>query len=470
MKKKDVDVIILAAGMGTRMKSATPKVLHELLGKPMIAYLLDAVADLCEEPPVVIVGSGAQQVRDVLGERARFIVQEPQLGTAHAVKCARELLRGGSRTVIVANSDFPLITKQTCQKLVEAHRQSGACLTISTVVADDPRGFGRILRDDEGHIMGIVEEKDASDEQKTIRELNSNPYCFDADWLWEALERVEKSLAGEYYLTDLVEIAYRAGVGIASIEIEDHDESIGINNRLHLAEAVKALQRRINRAWMLAGVTMIDPDRVYIDESVRIGRDTVLYPEVYLRAGTTIGENCCIGPSVIMSDTRVGNHCRILFAMLESARLEDDIDMGPFGHLRRGAHLDDHVHMGNFGEVKNAYLGPGVKMGHFSYVGDAHIGANVNIGAGTITCNYDGVGKHKTEIDEDVFIGSDTMLVAPVKIGKGAKTGAGAVVTHDVPPGALVVGVPAKPLEKHNRKTTEKKNHETGPGKEARTH
>jgi bifunctional UDP-N-acetylglucosamine pyrophosphorylase/glucosamine-1-phosphate N-acetyltransferase len=451
-KKKDkVDVIILAAGMGTRMKSATPKVLHELLGKPMIAYLLGAVVGICEEPPVVVVGSGAQQVMDALGERARFVVQDPQLGTAHAVLCVRELLRGRSQTVIVANSDFPLITEETYRKLVETHQESGASLTVSTVVADDPRGFGRVLRDDAGRIMGIVEEKDASPEQRAIRELNSNPYCFDAAWLWDALDRVEKSPVGEYYLTDLVEIAYREGAGIASIEIEDRDESIGINNRLHLAEALKALQKRINQAWMLAGVTMIDPDKVYIEESVSIGRDTVLYPEVYLRTGTSIGEGCAIGPSVWMDNTRVGDRCRVLFAMLEGARLENDVDMGPFGHLRRGAHLDDHVHMGNFGEIKNSYLGPGVKMGHFSYIGDAHIGANVNIGAGTITCNYDGVGKYQTEIGEDVFLGSDTMLVAPVKIGKGAKTGAGAVVTHDVPPGVLVVGVPAKPLEKPAR-------------------
>ncbi len=448
MKSKSVDVVILAAGMGTRMKSAKPKVLHELLGKPMIAYLLDAVDDLCAGLPVVVVGSGAQEVMDALDGRARFVVQDPQLGTAHAVKCAHDLLQGQSETVIVANSDFPLISAQTYQKLVDTHLESSACLTVSTVVADNPRGFGRILRDDAGGIMGIVEDKDATQEQKNIRELNSNPYCFNASWLWEALDRVEKSPVGEYYLTDLVKIAYHDGAGIASIEIEDPDESIGINNRLHLAEALKALQRRINQAWMLAGVTMIDPDRVYIEESVSIGRDTLLYPEVYLHAGTTVGEGCRIGPSVMMTDTFVGDRCRIIYSMLESARLENDVDMGPFGHLRRGAHLDDHVHMGNFGEIKNARLGQGVRMGHFSYIGDAEIGAHTNIGAGTVTCNYDGEGKFKTEIGEGVFLGSDTMLVAPVKIGNGAKTGAGAVVTHDVPPNTLVVGVPAKPLKK----------------------
>lgn len=450
-EQKKIDVIILAAGMGTRMKSDTPKVLHELLGKPMIAYLLDALEGICQQPPLVIVGSNARLVMDALGERARYVVQEPQLGTAHAVMCARDLLRGASDAVLVANSDFPLITAQTYQNLVETHLASHTCLTVSTVIADDPREFGRILRDENGRIMGIVEDKDATPQQKTIRELNSNPYCFDADWLWQSLDKVGKSAVGEYYLTDLVSIAYQEGADIASIQIEDIDESIGINNRVHLAEATKALQRRINHKWMLAGVTMIDPDRVYIEDTVSIGKDCVLYPEVYLRRGTQIGEGCQIGPSTLIDNTVIGERCRILYAMLESARLGNDVDMGPFGHLRRGAHLDDHVHMGNFGEIKNSHLGVGTKMGHFSYIGDAEIGANVNIGAGTITCNYDGEGKFKTEIGEDVFIGSDTMLVAPVKIGKGAKTGAGAVVTHDVPPGELVVGVPAKPLRKTNK-------------------
>ena len=447
LKNRKVDVLILAAGMGTRMKSATPKVLHELLGKPMAVYILDAVRGLCAEPPVVVVGSGAEQVKAKLGDKARFVLQEPQLGTAHAVGCARGLLEGKSEAVIVANSDFPLITSETYTALLEEHFKNGAKLTVCTVMADDPRGFGRVLRDASGRIMRIVEDKDATPEQKKIRELNSNPYCFDAAWLWASLEKIKKSAAGEFYLTDLIQIAYDEGLSVASIEVKDRDESIGINTRVHLAEAAKALQKRINTRWMLAGVTMIDPGKVYIEDSVAIGRDTVLYPEVYLRGGTAIGEGCEIGPSVLIKDTKIGDRCRVQFAVLESARLENDVDMGPFGHLRRGAHLDEHVHMGNFGEVKNSHLGPGTKMGHFSYLGDAEIGPNVNIGAGTVTCNYDGEGKFKTEIGEGAFIGSDTMLVAPVKIGKGAKTGAGAVVTHDVPDAAVVVGVPAKPLK-----------------------
>jgi bifunctional UDP-N-acetylglucosamine pyrophosphorylase/glucosamine-1-phosphate N-acetyltransferase len=447
-KNPKIDAVILAAGMGTRMKSSKPKVLHELLGKPMVEYIIEAVADICQESPVVVIGSGANQVKEILGDQIRYVTQDPQLGTAHAVKCAREILKGNSDLIVVANSDFPLITKETYQELINTHIQGTSPLTVCTVVADDPREFGRIVRDELGKISDIVENKAATEEQKKIRELNSNPYCFDAEWLWQSLEKIQQSAVGEYYLTDLVKIAYEEGFSIGAYEIHDRDESIGINNRIHLAEATKALQMRINKKWMLEGVSFIDPEKTYIEPSVRIGRDTVLYPEVYLQGDTIIGEGCELGPSVMIHDTSMGDRCRVIFAVLESAKLENDVDMGPFGHLRKGAHLDNHVHMGNFGEIKNSHLGPGTKMGHFSYIGDAEIGENVNIGAGTVTCNFDGKGKFKTVIGDNAFIGSDTMLVAPVKIGKGAKTGAGAVVTEDVPDETLVVGVPAKPLRK----------------------
>jgi bifunctional UDP-N-acetylglucosamine pyrophosphorylase/glucosamine-1-phosphate N-acetyltransferase len=449
MKKTSpkVDIVILAAGMGKRMKSKLPKVLHPILGKPMVVYIFQAVKELVNQAPVVVVGNQAKLVKETLGDQARYALQEPQLGTAHAVQCAREVMKDSqSDIVLVANSDFPLIRRETYQALIETHLREGNALTISTVTADDPRGFGRILRDVDGKIVRIVEDKAATPDQKEIRELNSNPYCFDAKWLWASLDKVQKSDVGEYYLTDLVEIAYKEGLKIGSIEIVDRAEAIGINTRVHLAEAGKALQRRINEKWMLAGVTMIDPDKVYIEDSVTIGPDSVLYPEVYLRGDTHIGKGCEIGPSVLIEDTIIGDRCKLLFAMLESARLENDVDMGPFGHLRKGAHLDDHVHMGNFGEVKNSHLGPGTKMGHFSYLGDAEIGRNVNIGAGTITCNFDGSGKFKTVIGDNAFIGSDTMLVAPIRIGKNAKTGAGAVVNKDVPDGETWVGVPAKKI------------------------
>ena len=336
--------------------------------------------------------------------------------------------------------------------LWKKHLASESVMTISTVVEENPRGFGRIVRDANGKISRIVEEKVASSEELKITELNSNPYCFDADWLWESLDKIQKSTVGEYYLTDLLEIAYKEGKLVEAHEIKDRQEAIGVNNRVHLAEATRIIQQRINHKWMLAGVTMIDPQRVYIESSVTLGMDTVLYPEVYLCGETQVGKNCELGPSVILEDTKIGDGCKIKFAVLENAEMGNFVDMGPFGHLRKGAHLADHVHMGNFGEIKNSYLGIGTKMGHFSYLGDAQIGKNVNIGAGTITCNFDGENKFKTEIGDDVFIGSDTMLVAPLKIGKGAKTGAGAVVTHDVDDEEVVIGVPAKPMKKGKKK------------------
>jgi bifunctional UDP-N-acetylglucosamine pyrophosphorylase/glucosamine-1-phosphate N-acetyltransferase len=272
-------------------------------------------------------------------------------------------------------------------------------------------------------------------------------YCFQADWLWTNLTEIPVSAKGEYYLTDIVSIARQQGLPVQAEVIEDWQEAMGINTRVHLAEAEAILRQRINQAWMLSGVTIMDPATTYIEAGVTIKQDTIIYPNTFLRGFTQIGSGCQIGPNSLIQDSMIGDGCRILASVIEQARLEKQVDIGPFGHLRKGAHLDDGVHMGNFGEVKNSYLAPGVKMGHFSYIGDATIGRDVNIGAGTITCNYDGKEKHHTTIEDGVFIGSDTMLVAPLKIGKGARTGAGAVVTDDVAEGTLVVGVPARKLK-----------------------
>jgi len=447
-----VTAVILAAGQGTRMKSELPKVLHAVCGQPMVYYAIQAAKAASTETPVVVVGHRPEAVCEFLGETARCVVQDPQLGTGHAVQQAEAMLKGKTDLVLVTYADIPLLRAGTLSRLTETQRANPGPLTLMTVSADDPRGFGRVVRGADGRVQAIVEEAAATPEQLKIKELNVGAYCFSAGWLWEALHRLPLSKKGEYYLTDMVELAVKAGLPVQAVVTDDPVETIGINTRVHLAEAETAMRQRINAAHMLAGVTMIDPQTTYVEAGVTIGRDTVLWPNSYFQGGTRIGENCEIGPDCIIRDTVIGNDCLVLASVLEGALLEDDVDIGPFAHLRKGAHLCKGVHMGNFGEVKDSTLGPGTKMGHFSYIGNAAIGPNVNIGAGTITCNYDGVRKNPTEIGEDVFIGSDTMLVAPVKLGARSRTGAGAVVTKDVPPDTLAVGMPARAIRKLEKK------------------
>lgn len=449
-----VTAILLAAGQGTRMKSDLPKVLHPLCGKPMLWHTLEAVKEASTQKPVVIVGYGAEQVKAFVGRGADCVLQAPRLGTAHAVLQAESLLRGKTDYVIVTYADMPLLRGETFQRLVETQRGNPGPLSLLTVIAEDPRGFGRIVRNARGTVEAIVEEYVATSEQLAIQELNVGAYCFKAEWLWEALHRIQKNpQKGEYYLTDIVGLAAKENLPVQAVMHDDLIETIGINTRVHLAEAEIAMRQRINRGHMLNGVTMIDPASTYIEAGIILGKDTVLLPNTYIQGRTIIGGNCTIGPNSHIRDTQIGNGCKVFMSVMEGAVLEDDVDIGPFARLRSGAHLGKHVHMGNFGEVKDSYLAEGVKMGHFSYIGDATIGADTNIGAGTITCNYDGEKKNPTEIGEGVFIGSDTMLVAPLKIGDGAKTGAGAVVTKDVPADTLVVGVPARAIRKVERKT-----------------
>lgn len=448
-----VTAILLAAGQGTRMKSNLPKVLHTVAGKPLIWHALEAISKSTTEKPIVVVGHGADEVTKYLGDSAQTVLQEPQLGTGHAVMQAEALLKGKTDLIVVCYSDMPLLRGETLQALVETQKNNKGPISMLTVHADDPRGFGRIIRKADGTVDAIVEEYVATPDQLQVKELNVGGYCFDANWLWDALHRIPKNpKKGEYYLTDTVELASKAGLPVQATVMGDVEETIGINTRVHLADAEIAMRRRINQGYMLNGVTMIDPATVYIEAGVNIGKDTVIMPNTYLHGNTEIGEGNVIGPNTIIHDSKIGNHCKVLASVLEGALLDDHVDMGPFARLRKGAHLGNHVHMGNFGEVKDSYLAEGVKMGHFSYIGNAQIGSNTNIGAGTITCNYDGERKHATEIGEDVFIGSDTMLVAPLKIGAGARTGAGAVVTKDVSEDMLVVGMPARAIRKLERK------------------
>lgn len=452
-----VTAILLAAGQGTRMKSNLPKVLHPVAGRPMIWHALQAIQQATTEMPMVVVGHGAQEVTHYLADSAHTVLQEPQLGTGHAVMQAGEQLKGKTDLIVVCYGDMPLLRGETLQKLVETQKQNSGPISMLTVVSDDPRGFGRIIRKADGTVDAIVEEYVATPAQLQIKELNVGAYCFNAEWLWGALKRIPKNpKKGEYYLTDTIELASRENLAVRAVAVDDLEETIGVNTRVHLAEVEAAMRARINETHMLNGVTIIDPASTYIEAGVKIGKDTRLLPNTHLNGNTEIGEGNIIGPNTIITDTRIGDRCKILASVLEGALLENEVDMGPFARLRKGAHLGNHVHMGNFGEVKDSHLADGVKMGHFSYIGNAQIGANTNIGAGTITCNYDGEKKHPTVIGEDVFIGSDTMLVAPLTIGNNSRTGAGAIVTKNVPDDTLVVGMPARAIKKLERKPRKK--------------
>ncbi len=442
--------VILAAGYGTRMKSARPKVLHPVAGRPMIEWCVRAAEEATGRPPLVVVGYGRDEVMQLLGDRALYAVQEDLLGTAHAVQRAAPLLAGQADSVLVTYGDMPLLRGETLRALARdlaaarAAAPAKTSLAFLTITRDDPQGFGRVVRDAQGAVAAIVEEADCTPEQHAIRELNTGIYCFDAAWLWQNLPAVPRSRKGEFYLTDLVALAVAQGRQVLAVP-GPAEEVDGINTRVHLAQAEAILRRRVLERLMLAGVTIQDPAATYVDDTVEIGQDTLLLPGCLLQGQTRIGAGAVIGPHSQIADSMIGDGCRVAWSVVEQARMDAGAEVGPFGHLRKGAHLGEGVHMGNFGEVKSSYLGPGSKMGHFSYIGDAQIEGDVNIGAGTITCNYDGARKHKTTIGRGAFIGSDTMLVAPVSIGAGARTGAGSVVTHDVPAGGLVYGVPARP-------------------------
>jgi bifunctional UDP-N-acetylglucosamine pyrophosphorylase/glucosamine-1-phosphate N-acetyltransferase len=439
-----VAVVILAAGQGTRMKSSKAKVLHEVGGKAMVLRAVETAQKVSTQRPVVVVGRDADAVRNLIGERAEFVVQAEQLGTGHAVQQAAESLRGKADTVVVFYADMPLLRAESLQRLIDTQATNRGPVTLLTVVAPDPRGFGRIIRASEGNVTAIVEENEATADQKRINELNVGVYAFGGNWLWDTLARLTPKSKGEYYLTDTVQMASEQAMPVLGIAVDDLDEVIGVNTRVHLSEAETALRRRVNTRIMLDGVTIIDPATTLIHEDVVIGMDTIIYPNSIIQGHTRIGSDCVIGPNSVICDSVVGASCKVTSSFVEDATLEDHVQIGPFGHLRSGAHIGAHVHMGNFGEVKNSRLGAYTRMGHFSYIGDAEIGEDVNIGAGTITANYDGVNKNKTVVGDHAFIGSDTMLIAPVTIDSNARTAAGSVVTRDVPEGYIAVGVPAR--------------------------
>lgn len=445
--------VILAAGKGTRMKSALHKVLHPLRGKTIIQHGLDIAnaSGLLTRKPVVVIGHDAEAVRGAIGQQAVCVLQEQQLGTGHALMMAQDEaeLLGGQSQVICMYGDMPLLRPETIRKVIDARTRYGAAIAMLTVTVDNPRGFGRVLRNPSGQITAIIEEVDCTPEQLRSRELNVGVYCFDGEWLWNALSRIKPNpRKAEYFLTDTVELANKDGRPVVGVATDDIDETIGINTRVDLADADAAMRKRINRAHMLNGVTITDPSAVYIDADVSIGRDSVILPNTHILRGTKIGDGCVIGPNSLLDAATIGDRCEIRQSVIRESQVDEDSDVGPWSHLRNGAHVLAGGHIGNFGEVKNSTLGRGVKQGHFSYLGDATLGENVNIGAGAITCNFNGKTKNPTRIGDGAFIGSDTLLVAPVRVGDGARTGAGSVVTRDVPAGETHVGAPAKKLER----------------------
>ncbi len=436
--------VVLAGGLGTRMKSRLPKPLHRVCGIEMARHVIRAARGARIDLVTLVAPQDRYWlIRDTVGAFASVVPQPEPLGSGDALLQAHRAVSGAA-TVLVLNSDVPLVRTETVSRLLEAHAESEADVTLLTCVVDRPDGLGRVIRSGDGSVQAVVEERDASKHESKVQEINCGVYCFRASWLWENLPSVEPSESGEIYLTDLVAAAVKQGRAVETVTTLDQTEALGVNDRVQLAAAEDAMRARIRERLMLEGVTMPDPSSVYVDSGVRVGADTVILPNTHVLGHSRIGLGCVIGPNTVIEDSEVGAGCRVTASHVDGAILARGVEVGPFSRLRRGAYLESGVHLGNFVEVKNSRLGPGAKSGHFSYIGDADVGAEVNVGAGTVTCNYDGEQKHPTTIGDRAFIGSGTMLVAPVSVGEDAATGAGSVVTRDVPPGSMAVGMPAR--------------------------
>jgi bifunctional UDP-N-acetylglucosamine pyrophosphorylase / glucosamine-1-phosphate N-acetyltransferase len=455
---RSLNVLVMAAGLGTRMKSKRAKVLHELGGAPLIAHVVRTAQVLDPKTILVVVGHQAEEVEQAVlrevGELASFVVQANQRGTGDAVESARSRLESSDSLVLVLSGDVPLIKVETLRKFIEHHQNAGADCSILSVRLENPTGYGRIVRDENDAFQKIVEQRDATDEQRQVKEINSGIYCFDAKELFRALRKVEPANdQGEYYLTDVAEIILRNGGTVSVFLHTDTREVSGINTRAELAEFENLIRRSAIRKLMIdGGVTFIDPSHAYISAEAKIGRDSIIYPNVSIEGKTIIGEGCVIHPGARITNSRLGDAVVVKdHSIIVDSQIESNCAIGPFAHLRMNAVLEEKATVGNFVEVKKSRLKRGTKAMHLSYLGDATIGERTNIGAGTVTCNYDGKNKHETIIEDDVKLGSDTMLVAPVRVGARSMTGAGSVVTKDVPPDSLVAGVPAEVKKKLNR-------------------
>lgn len=430
--------IVLAAGAGTRMKSKRPKVVHEVLGKPLVRWVIDAANEAGVGRVACVVGHGRDQVIPLVERDAQVVVQQEQRGTADAVASCKEALADFDGSLVVLSGDCPLITADTIRRLVAAREAADAAVVVLTMELEDPFGYGRIIRDAAGQVERIVEQKDATPEEAQVRECNSGFYCFDARALFEALEQVGSDNAqGEFYLTDVLAICREAGRGVLAVQTDDPMECLGVNSRVQLAQASAQAQRRINEAHMMAGVTMVDPRSVWIGPDVSLATDVEILPSVMLMGSTSVGEDSVIGPNTRLIDTQVGCGCVVDETVAVEARIDDGATCGPRAYLRPGAHLCEGAKAGTHVEIKKSTVGKGSKVPHLSYIGDCTIGEGVNIGAGSITCNYDGTRKHATTIGDGSFIGSDTMMVAPVNIGAHVVIGAGSTITEDVSAGAL---------------------------------
>lgn len=432
--------VVLAAGQGTRMKSKLYKVLHPVCGKPMVEHVVDHIADLDVHETVTVVGHGAEAVKEHLRNKSGFVIQEEQLGTAHAVMQAKSLLGQKSGTTLVVCGDTPLIKEETMAALMKEHEDTGAKATILTALAEDPTGYGRLIRSENGDVARIVEHKDANESELAVKEINTGTYCFDNAALFEALEHVSNENAqGEYYLPDVIEIMKKQGELVAAHVTEEFEETLGVNDRLALSEAERIMRKRINAQHMRNGVTIINPANTYIDSDVEIGRDTVIYPGTVLKGKTVIGEECRIGPNTEVADCTIGNGTVIEHSVVRNSEIGNSVNIGPFAHIRPESLIHDEVKIGNFVEIKKTNFGKGSKASHLSYIGDAEVGERANIGCGSITVNYDGQSKHLTKIGDDVFVGCNSNLVAPVEIENGAYIAAGSTITESVPEAALAI-------------------------------
>lgn len=433
--------VILAAGKGTRMRSKYPKVLHKVGGKAMLQHVIDAATIAGADEKVVIVGHEAELVEAMVADQGKIALQAEQLGTGHAVMQTKEALSGFTGTALILCGDTPLLDGEELKKFCEAHKASGAAATVLTAIMDDPFGYGRIVRDAEGNVQGIVEQKDATEEQKAIKEINTGIYCMECPQMFDVLATLTCNNAqGEYYLTDVLEKLNAAGQKVGGVVTADSDMVMGINSRKQLSVAEGVMRQRILDKLMDAGVTIMDPASTFIEGSVKIGSDTIIYPYTWLEGETVIGEDCEIGPNVRLTNVKLGNNNHLQFVYGHDCQVKNDVTVGPYVHLRPDTVISDHVKIGNFVEVKNSNIGEGTKLPHLTYIGDSDIGSGVNMGCGCITVNYDGKKKHRTIIGDNAFVGCNTNLVAPVTVGEGTYIGAGSTITKEVPKDALGIG------------------------------